>query len=240
MPLTAGVQLLLLPGMLAYVLTVPRERKAALLVLPLVWSAALIVLYAVTLPLEFQHGRYVIPALPAAITVGVIGTGWLLRRAGSSMIGRVLTRVLAGAAAALLLVCALALGLQAYVQDVAVIDQEMVETALWIRDNLPPDDLLVTHDIGAVGYFASRPILDIAGLVSPEVVPLMQDPEGMWAYLRERGGVYLEAMDDQVPGRNPNDPRLCVVYKSDGEATIRAGGTHMTVYALNWDGEGCE
>lgn len=238
-PLTAGVQLLLVPGMLAFLATLERNRKAALLVLPLVWSAALIVLYAVTLPLEFQHGRYVIPVLPSAITVGVIGTAWLLRRARGSMIGRVLTRGLAATAAVILLICAFVLGLQAYVQDVRVIDQEMVATALWIRDHLPPEDLLVTHDIGAVGYFASRPILDIAGLVSPEVVPLMQDPEGMWAYIRERGGKYLEAMDDQVPGRNVDDPRLCVVYRSGGEATVRAGGSRMTVYRLNWDGVPC-
>jgi hypothetical protein len=225
--------------MLAFLAMIERNRKAALLVLPLVWSAALIVLYAVTLPLEFQHGRYVIPALPAAIMVGVIGTAWLLRRARGSMMGRVLTRAVAATGAVILLICAFVLGLQAYVQDVRVIDQEMVATALWIRDNLPPEDLLVTHDIGAVGYFASRPILDIAGLVSPEVVPLMQDPEALWAYMRERGGKYLEAMDDQVPGRNVDDPRLCVVYKSGGEATILAGGSRMTVYALNWDGEGC-
>jgi hypothetical protein len=164
---------------------------------------------------------------------------WLLRRASGSLVGRVATRSVAGTAVAILLLCAFLIGLQAYVQDVGVIDQEMVATALWIRDNLPPDELLVTHDIGAVGYFASRPILDIAGLVSPEVVPLMKDPELIWAYMRERGGRYLEAMDDQVPGRNANDPRLSPIYESSGEAVIRAGGTHMTVYALDWDADGC-
>jgi len=31
------------------------------------------------------------------------------------------------------------------------------------------DDLIAAHDIGAIGYFAPRPILDLAGLISPDV-----------------------------------------------------------------------
>ena len=100
--------------------------------------------------------------------------------------------MLAISAAPLLLFAPSCIGLQAYVLDVTVIDQEMVTAALWIKDNIPPDDLLVTHDIGAVGYFAPRPILDIAGLVSPEVVPLMRNPDALWALMQERGAQYLE------------------------------------------------
>ncbi|MCC6801980.1 MAG: hypothetical protein IT319_03770, partial [Anaerolineae bacterium] len=145
MPLAAGGQLLLVPGMVAYLVMLPRARRSLLLALPLVWAAALILLYAASLPLEIQHGRYVIPALPGAITAGVIGMGWLLRRASGSVIGRVLTRAAAASAALLFLGFAFVLGLRAYVQDVTIIDQEMVAAAQWIRDNLPPEDLLVVH-----------------------------------------------------------------------------------------------
>ena len=80
-----------------------------------------------------------------------------------------------------------------------------------------------THDIGAVGYFAPRPILDIAGLVSPEVVPLMQHPDAMWALMQERGGKYLEALDNQVPGGDVHDPRLCAVFTTDGDGGDTGG-----------------
>lgn len=235
-PLMAGGQLLLVPGMVAYLFMLPRTRNWLLYALLPLWALALIVLYAITLPLDIQHGRYVIPALPAAIVAGVVGTGWLLHITRKSLLGRVLVRVLAISAALLFAASTFVLGLRAYVQDVAIIDQEMVATAFWIRDNVPPEDLLVTHDIGAIGYFASRPILDIAGLVNPEIVPMMLDPEAMWAYMQAQGGRYLMAFDTQVPGRDLNDPRLCEVFNTRGEASIRAGGSNMITYALAWDG----
>src|SRR6185503_7001281 len=65
-PLAAGGQLLLIPGMIAYALLLPHKRNSILHALILVWPAALILLYAATLPLEIQHGRYLIPSLPGA------------------------------------------------------------------------------------------------------------------------------------------------------------------------------
>ena len=236
-PLAAGGQLLLIPGMIAYVLLLPRKRDSIFHMLLLVWPAALILLYAATLPLEIQHGRYLIPSLPGAIVAGVIGTAWLLQRTRASLIGRVLVRVVAGSAALVFALFALMLGLQAYVQDVAIVNQEMVASAQWIKANLSPDDLLVVHDIGAVGYFAPRPVLDIGGLISPEVVPLMHDPAAVWNLIHERGGKYLMALDTQIPGGDIHDPHLCPKFTTGGTAAPRAGSSNMTIYLLTWDGQ---
>ena len=238
-PLTAGGQLLLVPGMIAFGVLMPRKREAILHALLLIWAAALILLYAATLPLEFQHGRYVLPSLPGAIIAGVVGMGWLLQRTRSSLIGRVLVRALAGSAALVFALFAVVLGLQAYVQDVAIVNQEMVASALWIRDNLPLEDLLVVHDIGAVGYFAPRPVLDIGGLISPEVVPLIHDPEAIWNLIHEHGGKYLMVFNLQIPSGDIHDPHLCPVpaFTTHGTAALRAGGSNMTIYLLTWDGQ---
>ena len=239
MPLAAGGQIMLLPGLITFViLAVQRLRtqpRAVWLFLPPVWGVALIGLYAFTLPLPFQHSRYVIPALPALIVAGVVGSGWMLKWGRGTVLARVFTRSVALAAALMFLVFAFVVGAQAYRQDVAIIDQEMVAPAHWIADNIPSDVLLAVHDIGAVGYFASRRILDIAGLVSPEFIPTIADAEAMWALLETRGAQYLMAMPDQVPGDDVNDARLCPVYQSDGRAAIIAGGEKMTIYGLAWD-----
>jgi hypothetical protein len=55
----------------------------------------------------------------------------------------------------------------------------MVAVSEWVAANTPPDDLIAAHDIGALGYFARRPLLDLAGLVSPEVIPFIRD-EMLW------------------------------------------------------------
>jgi hypothetical protein len=240
-PIMAGGQLLLIPGAFAFAAVTLRrlrqERAALLRLLPILWSGALVGLYAANLPLAFQHGRYVIPALPALIVSGVVGTAWMLKWGIRSLGARVLTRGLTVATALLFGVFAFGTGLRAYQLDVAVIDQEMVAPAHWIADNIPPDDLLAVHDIGAVGYFVQRPILDIAGLVSPEFIPTILDPDSMWTLLQQRDARYLMAFPDQVPGDFVNDPRLCPIFESDGEATFAAGGDKMTIYRLAWDGE---
>ncbi|MBE0690334.1 MAG: hypothetical protein IH587_09465, partial [Anaerolineae bacterium] len=176
-PLTASGLLLLIPGAVVFAADHGRslrdDRKALLYFLPLAWSAALILLYAAYLPAYFQHGRYVIPSVPAFVVGGVVGTAMLVQHVRRSRWGRVLSRTLVLATAAVYVVMALGLGLSAYRKDVSIIDNEMVRAAHWIADNLPEDELLAIHDIGAVGFYASRPIIDLAGLVSPELLPII-------------------------------------------------------------------
>lgn len=240
-PLLAGGQLLLIPGIIVYAIVITRQlrrsRSAVLQLLLPLWGISLIMLYAAWLPLWFQHGRYVIPALPALIVCGVVGIGWVLKAAQRSLVGRVLIRTLAGATALLFLFFALGLGRSAYQLDVQVIQEEMVAPARWIAANLPPEERLAIHDIGAVGYFAPRPLLDIAGLISPEFVPVVNNAEGQWALIQANGARYMMALPDQVPGEAVSDGRLCPRFQSEGDASLRAGGGKMTVYFLAWEGD---
>jgi hypothetical protein len=240
-PLTAGGHTLLFPGALLVTAMALRrlrdDRRAAVHLLPILWAVALIALYAARLPAPFQHGRYVIPALPALIVIGVTGTAHILHWGRNVMIWRVLTRALALSAAVVLLYFAVVLGPSVYRDDVSYINEEMVTPAHWIRDNLPEDELLAVHDIGAIGYFAPRPILDIAGLVTPEVVPYVHDAEGMWRLIQERDARYLMALEDQIPGESPEDERLCPLYSSDGRTASHLGAHKMVIYGLSWDGD---
>lgn len=237
LPILAGGQVLLLPGIAAggIALSARRDRAAFLLLLPVIWGLALVLLYAARLPATYQHGRYVMPALPHLIAFGAAGTVFLVARLQRrGMAGRVLGRALALTAVVLYAVF-WGVGLDQYRQDVRIIQSEMVASARWIAASLPPDELLAVHDIGAVGYFAPRPILDLAGLVSPEVIPVIRDEAALWALMEARDVRYLLAFPDQIPGQNPDDPRLCRLYTTDAPWAIAAGGQNMTVYALAWD-----
>lgn len=235
-----GGQLMLLPGLLVFVGYLLRpatyRHNRWLFLVPVLWAAALIALYAARLPMSSQHGRYVIPALPSIILFGTLGTLLLLRTTKGQMIPRVLSRVVAVTAALLFAYFGMIAGAQTLARDVRIINEEMVTAAYWIRDNLDPDQLLAIHDIGAVGYFAPRPIFDLAGLVTPEVIPIINVEEPLWALMRERGAVYLMAFPDQVPGDDVQDERLCPIYTTGGSASPLAGGANMTIYALTWSG----
>ncbi|HRF98795.1 MAG TPA: hypothetical protein PLZ51_26480, partial [Aggregatilineales bacterium] len=235
-----GAQIFFLLGIGYYVVMVrPQGRKLWLFIAPLLWSVALILLYAARLPVAFQHGRYLIPALPMIILLGAIGLVAMVTEWRNNLLGRVLSRSLALATIPTLVFFAISVGLNAYITDVAIINEEMVDLAMWIETELPKDELLAIHDVGAVGYFASRPLLDIAGLISPEVIPLIHQPDALWDLMQARGARYLMAFQNQIPNQNPNDPRLCAIYESAGKTTPRLGEDKMTIYRLNWDGASC-
>ncbi|MBZ0296288.1 MAG: hypothetical protein K8L99_27255, partial [Anaerolineae bacterium] len=207
--------------------------------LPVLWAVALILLYAARLPAPFQHGRYVIPALPSLLLSGIVGMLWLAEQGRQRLLVRVFSRALLVAAGLVFVYFAFIQGPTVYKRDVAIIEEEMVTSAHWIADHLPSDELLAVHDIGAVGYFAPRPILDIAGLVNPEVIPILYDEEGLYQFMQDRDARYLLAFPDQVPGDDVDDSRLCPIFTTEGESAPRAGGANMTLYALQWDGN-CE
>jgi hypothetical protein len=117
-------------------------------------------------------------------------------------------------------------GARAYAQDVSFINSEMVATAAWVNANTPADSLIAAHDIGALGYFAQRPILDLAGLVSPELILFIRDETQLKDYLDEQGADYLVAF----PGWYPQLTKQAeVVYQSMGEGPA-LGGENMAVY----------
>ena len=239
LPLVAGVQIFFVPGVIYFVIQQLRgfrqDKRTLLLIVPVLWSVGLIALYAARLPAYYQHGRYVIPALPAFIVVGVAGTIQLILLGRKSVAGRVLTRSLA-----ISLFLALAFfffqGAGVYARDVKIIDEEMVASAHWIKENIPLDQTLAIHDIGAVGYFAPRPILDLAGLVSPEIIPFILDKDRLWQWLQQKEARYLMAFPDQIPSDDIHDSHLCPVFTTGGQAAIQAGGPNMTIYELTWNG----
>ncbi len=237
-PLLAGHLSLALAGLLFAGVSVARrarrDRRFLVYMLPLLWAALHVLAYALRLPANYQHGRYVMPILPVLLVFGVGGTLALEQRARRSAAGRVLTRSLA---LALLLVSGgfWVIGARQYGVDVRIINTEMVATARWVRANLPEDDLLAVHDIGAVGYFAPRPIFDLAGLVSPEIVPHFRDGEAIMRLMCARGARYLMVMPDQRPVP-PGDSRLgeAPVFVTGAPYALAAGGGNMAVYRLEW------
>jgi hypothetical protein len=50
-----------------------------------------------------------------------------------------------------------------------------IELALWLKRNTPDHALIALHDIGAVGYFSERKLLDLVGLINPEVTTYYVD-----------------------------------------------------------------
>jgi hypothetical protein len=231
-PTFVGAQVLLIPGFgyAAYRLI---RRRRWFEVLPLAWWLAFLLVYAWRLPVSYQHGRYAIPTIPILIIYGVWGTAQLLRPRSPSLVLRVLSRA-APVAIGLLALVFWARGALAYADDVAFIEGEMVDIAHWIDANTNSSDVIAVHDIGAVGYFADRPLLDLAGLITPEVIPFMTDAGQLLDWMYQNDATYAILFPDFSPtySQLAADPRLEQIYCTGYEWTLSVGHQNLCIYRL--------
>jgi len=137
----------------------------------------------------------------------------------------------AAAIAAVVAFLFLGLGARAYAQDVAFIESEMVETARWMNRHLPPGTVVAAHDIGALGYFTDFPLVDLAGLISPAVIPQMREEAALRHFVDASGATVLVAFPDWYATLTQGKQ---VLYANAAGWGTRLGGTHMTVYC--WRG----
>jgi len=220
-----GAQVLLIPGFLYAAYKGARERSRPIL-LPLAWWVALITIYALRLPVTYQHGRYLMPAIPLLVLLGVWGTEKLPR------LHRVPKRALLLSLPVLLLIFWVQ-GAQQYATDVRIIDSELKAAGLWIRDNTPNSAIIGAHDIGAIGYFSERPLIDTAGLITPEVIPFIRSEERILAFLEKKHVDYVAIFPSWYPTL-ASDTRLRTVYRSTNPWIVEAGGDNIVVYETAW------
>jgi hypothetical protein len=222
--LLVGPSLVLLPGVIGWGIKATREKLWGSLS-ALVWALGYFVLYASRLPM-YQHGRYIMPAMPIFFLLGLLtfaefDKNKLFKR--YHWIGQFVW----GASAVLLVIAFIFLGARSYAQDVAVIETEMVVTAKWAAENLPPEAIIAAHDIGALGYFDNHELIDLAGLVTPDVIPFIRDEPRLAEYLDEKGVNYLIAFPNFYPVLTEN---VESVFTTESEITLTFNQTNMTIY----------
>ncbi|MCB2178520.1 hypothetical protein KQH61_03805 [bacterium] len=229
LPLLAGVGAVLLPGFLWKTYLAVRERDWAALAGSL-WLIGFLGLYALRLPVTYQHGRYILPGMPVLAVWGLAGAAEVIASGKTAGVRWVLGRVWAGLIV-LFTVMFWATGMDAFSRDVAVINGEMVDVAHWLTENTAEDDLIAAHDIGAIGYFAQRQIVDLAGLISPDVIPFIRDETQLAAYLDVQCPQYLVTFPSWYPEMVDG---LEMVYRTNAAITRDMGRGNMAVYI--WPG----
>jgi hypothetical protein len=124
------------------------------------------------------------------------------------------------------------MGARAYGRDVAFIESEMVVTARWVAANTESQAIIAAHDIGALGYYGKRTLVDLAGLITPEVIPIIRDEVQLKAYLDSHQVDYLVTFPSWYPhlveGLQP-------LFLSGGSYSQAFDGENMAVY--RWDGQ---
>lgn len=226
-----GVGAIFLPAFLAAVWWAYRKRDLWIMSAG-VWIVAFLGMYSVRLPVIYQHGRYEMPVIPIYLIIGWIGLDKALsllppQKSWSFILGKSWQIIIWITSAAFLV-----MGANAYRLDVAVIESEMVQISNWIRHNTSSDAIIAAHDIGAIGYFSGRQLIDLAGLISPDVVSIIRDETALRAYLKKNSIDYIATF----PGWYHSLMDGCeLVYQTNSRYTIEVGGENMAVYSCRFE-----
>jgi hypothetical protein len=223
-PLLAGPFILLVLFVPAALIGILRDRRF-LLALPLIWAVCHVGLYAVKLPAGYQHGRYFIPVLPVLIGYGVLGYVRLRNRMESVFVARVSSRAI-WASAFLTAIAFLWIGAVQFSGDVAFIESGMVRPAQWIRDHTPADAVIAAHDIGALGFWGQRRIIDLGGVTDLGALPLLSGAVSLHDYLAQQSADLLMTIPDFYPGVLD----LCIPLAEYPAGGSSAGGPSTRLY----------
>jgi len=193
LPMIASPFVVLVPGFFMWMYKIIRERNWGALA-GWIWFLGYVGIYFTHLP-AYQHGRYIIPGFPILYLWGMIGMVEYITSTRANQRISFLWQILL----VVLVIAFQWVGASQNAQDVILIETQMVRTAQWVNENLPAESTLAIHDIGAIGYFTQNPLIDLAGLVTPDVVPFIRDEVRLAEYLNSRGADYLITFPSWYP-----------------------------------------
>ena len=206
-----------------------------LLVRPVAWAVV-----AGYRPPGFQSQRYLADLNPLFLVLGLIGGWWITERVAA------LRRPLARAGL-LLAVLAVSLARQpavatTYAENVRDTTQMHVEIGRWVRDNTPPDALLAVNDVGAIGVISGRRVLDLQGLVTPEILPRRDmehrvaatAPQAVFEFIAGYRPDYLIIFPAWYPELDQRRDLFTPVFGVALKENVTAGAPVMLVYRTIW------
>jgi hypothetical protein len=106
-------------------------------------------------------------------------------------------------------------------------------TGRWLGEHLPPGSRVAVNDVGAIAYFSGQRILDLEGLVSPEVLPYRQYADRGLRTVRDMRPDYVAIF----PGWYPEiaaSPDFREIHRVTIVDNVISAGDTIVIYETPW------
>lgn len=193
-----------------------------------------------------NFGRYYFPVLPLVAVLGALALApvWCRLGAGVHVAGRAWPlRAVLTAALVAPQVWGLATGPPRYLQTLANVEDSDVRAARWLAERLPPEAVLAVQDIGAIKYHLPNRIVDLTGIVNPDILPALegtgsQDPvyweDRLVAYLARKQPDYLVIFPRSYPRMASDRTRFEKVHSFEVRHNVTMAGDEVAIYSTPW------
>lgn len=215
---------------------------------PWLFPVILTVMYRLTAPYAslINNNRYLVPAFDLFFVAAIIATAWVLEIifVGAFRLAKgVELRLIAVSITMIVLLVPLVphyIGQATYYgKAVKTVNDLHGDIGTWIDENTPEDSVFATHDAGAVRFISNRSMIDLAGLVSPDIIHGNMTPQETLSYLRAQGCNYFVYFNDLFAywKRYLSFAAYEIVYTVTIPPEVHVGGGRptMSVYQINWE-----
>ena len=210
---TSGGYGIIMAGFIIAVLIMLKDvfkKKYNTSILYIGFIVALVFEYWYKLPYAHRFGRYMMPVIPFFILASAFGYREIFFAIGKYMKGKAVYLVLSVVIFGAMLILN-AVNFKptsaSYSEECKYINDRQVTAALWLRNNTKPEDIIATHDVGAIGFYSERKIIDIAGLITPELINKINTKDYsnfLSNYLKEKNVSYLAILREWYRISNDN------------------------------------
>jgi hypothetical protein len=126
-----------------------------------------------------------------------------------------------------------------YALNVKNINDMHMTLGKWVDDNTPEDAVIALGDVGLITYTSQRRIIDVAGLMTPEIIPYQHQrgEEGILEYFQKvECPDYLIVYEDMYSRLRDLKEHFQKVFEVEIENNTICGYPRMAVYAVRCDG----
>lgn len=213
---------------------------------PYCWTLAvsLTVLYRITLPYAslINNARYLVPIFDLFMIAAVGGLGIVMGRLFNHHPEFKRDLSIEALVSLILLLLLIVPITESYMfqadfygNAVKNINDQQVTIGQWLYENTPADAVLAIHDAGAIRFFSNRTVIDLAGLVSPDIIHGNMSTLQILIYLRDHGCEYFVFFNELMQWWLQFMPgAVTVLYTVHLEDNVISGRDTMSVYFVNW------
>ncbi|MBD3404813.1 MAG: hypothetical protein GF411_01600 [Candidatus Lokiarchaeota archaeon] len=122
-----------------------------------------------------------------------------------------------------------------YGNSVKNINEQQVYIGYWLANNTPQDAVLAIHDAGAIRFISNRTVIDLAGLVSPDIIHGNMSTIELLYYLREQGCNYFVFFNElMLYYQILLGAGVTIKLTVHLDDNVISGRDTMSVYHVNW------
>ncbi len=113
-----------------------------------------------------------------------------------------------------------------------------VELGKWAAEHLPPDASVASREVGALGYFSGKRMIDLGGTISPKGIAFLRRPgafdSNLLAFMQETQPSHLAIRAGEIRDLSLRPNIIAPVVTRTDVDRVKGGTTTLTLYETMW------